>query len=133
METKQLATEKSSRPKIVLLAEDDDSMRRFLEVVLRRAGYQVVSAENGAAAMQLTATLTFDVVVLDAMMPIMTGYELTRILRAQPHLRHIPIVIMSGLESEAVADADARLLKSSNLQDELLAVLAKLVGEQNEG
>jgi len=70
-----------SYKKKILLAEDDDSMRRFLEVILRKANYDVVSAEDGLVAMKAALENEFDAVAADAVMPNMTGYDLCRMLR----------------------------------------------------
>ena len=113
--------------KTVLLAEDDVSMRRFLEVILRRGGYRVLSAEDGLAAIQIAAENRFDVVVLDAIMPNLTGHEIARILRNHPIWRHIPIIMLSGLEPEPNHEADAQLLKDSRLQENLLQKLKELL------
>lgn len=113
--------------KTVLLAEDDAAVRRLLEVVLGRAGYHVLSAADGAVALQKALENKFDIGVFDAVMPNLNGYELCRILRQQPTLKKIPLVILSGLENEIVPDADVCLLKTSEMQSELLKVLTQLL------
>ena len=84
----------------VLLVEDDRSLRRYLEVVLRRAGYDVVVAADGLEAMRVTLTTRVDLVVTDAIMPNLNGHELSRFLRSTSHLSHIPIVLLSALEQK---------------------------------
>ena len=115
----------------ILLADDDASLRRFLEVVLRRAGYEVVSAEDGLAAMQIALTENFDAVIADAVMPNMTGFDLCRFLRQNPHYENAPLVILSGMETDAGETqkclADTYLLKSENLKDQLVETLAELL------
>jgi len=111
----------------VLLAEDDSSVRRFLEIMLRRAGYVVISAEDGATALQKSLENSIDIAVFDAMMPNLTGYELCRIFRQHPNLQNIPLVILSGLETETASEADAYIVKTSKMQKELLQVLKKLL------
>jgi len=86
------------RPLTVLLVEDDRSLRRYLEVVLRREGYEVIVAVDGLEAMRASLTAPVDVVVTDAIMPNLNGYELVRFLRSTPHLSHLPIVLLSALE-----------------------------------
>ncbi len=86
-----------SYKKKILLAEDDDSMRRFLEVILRKANYDVVSAEDGLVAMKAALENEFDAVVADAVMPNMTGYDLCRMLRQNADKKQIPLIILSGL------------------------------------
>ncbi len=87
----------SDRKKI-LLVEDDDSMRRFLEIVLQRAAYEVILAEDGLAAMEVAFDADIDAVVSDAVMPNLTGHDLCRILRQNPQTKYLPFIILSGLE-----------------------------------
>jgi two-component system cell cycle response regulator len=82
----------------VLLAEDDRALRRFLEVVLERAGYQVIPASDGLEAMKLVLSTPIDVVVTDAMMPNLSGHEFCRFLRNSPALSHLPVILLSALE-----------------------------------
>ena len=120
----------SDNAKTVLLAEDDRSVRRLLEVVLGHAGYVVISAEDGAEALQKAFEKPFDVAVLDAMMPNLSGYELCRIFRSHPNFQHLPLVLLSGREAEITSEADVYLLKNSNMQDKLLEILARLLKPQ---
>lgn len=87
------------RPLTVLLVEDDRSLRRYLEVVLRREGYEVIAAVDGLEAMKATLTTEIDVVVTDAIMPNLNGHELVRFLRNTPQLSHLPIILLSALEA----------------------------------
>jgi len=82
----------------VLLAEDDRALRRFLEVVLERAGYQVIPASDGLEAMKLVLSTPIDIVVTDAMMPNLSGHEFCRFLRNSPALSHLPVILLSALE-----------------------------------
>lgn len=108
-------TESELRTKAVLLAEDDPALRRYLEIVLNRAGYSVLPAEDGLEAMKLLLASTVEAVVTDAMMPHLTGYELCRFIRTTKHLAHLPIILLSALDpknAEAEAEqADAFLCK----------------------
>jgi len=127
-------TEESSKMKI-LLAEDDASMRRFLEVTLQRVSYEVVSAEDGLAAMKLALSEKFDAVVADAVMPNMTGYDLCRMLRQNADFNTVPLIILSGLEQEISANverdcADAFLVKGANLKEELTENLTRLIDKK---
>lgn len=128
--------ENSSKIKI-LLAEDDASMRRFLEVTLQRAGYEVVSAEDGLAAMETALSEKFDVVLADAVMPNLTGHDLCRMLRQNPDFKTVPLIILSGLEHEVSANkeqdcADAYMVKGANLKDELVENLTRIIAEKNK-
>jgi CheY-like chemotaxis protein len=115
----------------ILLAEDDAAMRRLLEVVLKRAGYEVVAAEDGLQAMQAAGTQQFDLAVIDAIMPNLSGLELCRIFLANPMWQNMRLVMMSGMESESDCEADAHLLKSSRLQEELLETISGLLAARS--
>ena len=89
--------------KCVLLVEDDPALRRYLEIVLQRAGYEVLSATDGLEAMKLLIARSFDVVVTDAMMPNLSGYELCRFIRSSKHLSQLPIILLSALDPKNAA------------------------------
>ena len=115
----------------VLLAEDDPALRRYLEVVLRRAGYRVTAAADGLEALKLALSTDISAVVTDAVMPRLGGRELCRLLRARAELASLPVVLLTGLGAEAqaseeVAQTDARLTKPVDA-DELLDCLARLL------
>src|SRR5258705_7963330 len=101
---RQDAPHKSLR---VLLAEDDRALRRYLEIVLQRVGYKVVAAADGLEAMRFLLNTTVDIVITDAMMPNLSGYELCRFIRSSKHLSQLPIVLLSALDQkDAVPEAE---------------------------
>ena len=111
----------------VLLVEDDPALRRYLEVVLDRHGYAVLSAGDGLEAMKFLVTARVDVIVTDALMPNLDGYELCRFVRNSEHLAHLPIILLSALDPRNTTDeseqVDAFLAKPVSPED-LLAALA---------
>jgi CheY-like chemotaxis protein len=77
-------TPKSKRTVGVLIVDDEESVRRFVERVLSEAGYATATASDGPQAIETAATLpAFDMLVTDLMMPQMTGDELARRLRVE--------------------------------------------------
>lgn len=116
--------------KCVLLAEDDKALRRYLEVVMERSGYLVEPAADGLEAMKLLLSKQIDLVITDAVMPNLNGYELCRFIRSTRHLSHLPIVLLSALDPRnAVAEsaqADAFLAKPVSPED-LLQTLASFL------
>ena len=102
-------------PISVLLAEDDRALRRFLQVLLERAGYQVITAADGLEAMKIVVNTPVDVVVTDAMMPNLNGHEFCRFIRNSPSLAHLPVILLSALERKETdreaEQADAFLSK----------------------
>ena len=118
--------------KLVLLAEDDNSMRRFIEIILQQAGYEVLAAEDGLEATKIALENDVDVVIADAIMPNLTGYDLCRMLRGNPEKSHIPLIILSGLDpadpdKPAEHLADVFLTKGTNLKADLLSALENLL------
>lgn len=97
------AQQREERP-FVLLVEDDPALRRYLEVVLERNGYAVMSAGDGLEAMKFLLTGRVDVIVTDALMPNLDGYELCRFVRNSEHLAHLPIILLSALDPRNTTD-----------------------------
>jgi DNA-binding response OmpR family regulator len=95
-------------PKI-LIAEDEPDIRELVTFMLRFAGYEVVAASNGEDAVRTAAREIPDLVIMDVRMPRMTGYDACRLMKANPDLRHVPVVFLSakGQESEIQSGLDA--------------------------
>jgi len=87
----------------VLLVEDDRSARRYLEVTLQRAGYKVITAEDGLEAMKLALASPIDAVVTDAVMPHLSGQQLARFVRSNAKTAQVPIILLTGQENKAAA------------------------------
>src|SRR5215471_18917238 len=115
----------------VLLVEDDKSVRRYLEVTLQRAGYEVITAEDGLAGMRCALTAKVDVVITDAVMPEMTGQQLARFLRNNPKLAKLPIILLTGQENVGGPGADKKLIDAFLYKpikaEELKQCLAKVL------
>src|ERR1044072_9329275 len=90
--------------KCVLLVEDDPALRRYLEVVLERAGYAVVSAGDGLEAMKFLLSARIDVSVTDALMPDLDDYEVSRFARNTEPLAHLPVILLSALDPKNRTD-----------------------------
>jgi CheY-like chemotaxis protein len=105
----------------VLLVEDDPALRRYLEVVLQRAGYAVLTAGDGLEAMKVLLSAVVDVIVTDALMPNLDGYELCRFVRNSEHLSQLPIILLSALDPKNSTDeseqVDAFLSKPVSPED----------------
>ncbi len=82
---------------VVLIVDDVPDNLSVLHDALDESGYTVLVATHGEAALQRAAQALPDIVLLDAMMPGMDGFEVARALKASPRTAHIPIIFMTGL------------------------------------
>jgi DNA-binding response OmpR family regulator len=95
-----------SRTDVVLIVDDVPDNLSLLHDALDDEGYTVLVATHGEAALQRASQSVPDIILLDAIMPGMDGFEVARRLKAQPETSHIPIVFMTGLtETEHVVAA----------------------------
>jgi DNA-binding response OmpR family regulator len=90
--------------KRVLVTDDDPSIRSLLATILRRANYHVDTAANGREAIARTERTEYDAIVLDLMMPAMSGVEVLARLNARP-LKPRFVVIMSAAPPDVITKA----------------------------
>jgi DNA-binding response OmpR family regulator len=120
--------------KRILIAEDEPSILLSLEFLLREAGYEVFTAQNGAEALELTEQHRPDLVVLDVMLPIIDGFQVCRSLRANPALSDVRVLMLTarGREQEIArglaAGANAYVTKPFGTR-ELMKSIAGLLGQ----
>ena len=82
----------------ILVVDDVPANVRLMEARLLAEYFEVLTAGNGIAALQLCETASVDLVLLDVMMPGMDGFEVCRRLRANPRTAHIPVVMVTALD-----------------------------------
>jgi CheY-like chemotaxis protein len=82
---------------LVLVCDDDPSIRRVLSALLERRGYRVITAASGAEAIEQAADQRPAAIILDLLMPEMDGWETMAALKAQPETHDIPIIVCSVL------------------------------------
>jgi DNA-binding response OmpR family regulator len=85
----------------VLIVDDEPNIVTALEFLLKRSGYDVRLATNGAEALEQVEAYRPDVVLMDVMMPIKSGFEVCQRMRERPELANIKIVMLSAKGSEA--------------------------------
>jgi cyclic di-GMP phosphodiesterase len=81
----------------ILIVDDESRSRAALEVLLRREGYELHVASDGASALALCQSIQPDLVLLDVLMPGMDGFEVCKRIKARPETRLTPVVLITGL------------------------------------
>jgi len=92
------ATASGARRPTLLVVDDNEGNRDMLARRLARQGYEIHTAAGGRAALDSLAKISFDLVLLDVMMPDLDGYAVLESMKATSELRHIPVVMISALD-----------------------------------
>jgi CheY-like chemotaxis protein len=104
-EVNERQTAPQARPFRVLVVDDDANIRRMIVAALRRDGYAFLEAPNGREALDLMRSERPDVVVLDLMMPVLSGWDVLRERLGDGELMRIPVIIISANRDPEVAHA----------------------------
>ena len=102
--------------KTILIADDEPDLRLLLQTTLEDPDCRILEASDGEAALHLIRQERPDVVILDRMMPKMTGFDVAHAVLADPATRHIPLILLTALdkptnEEGSVPDVFAYLVK----------------------
>jgi two-component system response regulator MtrA len=102
------ATEQTPRNRrvTILVVEDDSALREFLCTALADE-FEVAGAVSGEEAVDLARRLRPDVVLLDVMLPGLSGLDVVRVIRADPSLRDTPVLVMTAFSEIDAGDAEA--------------------------
>lgn len=120
--------------KQVLVCDDDDLLVELLKFRLSAKGYEVRTACNGKEAIDSANEAPPDAIVLDAMMPVIDGYEVLRQIREAPHMRHLPIIMLTARKGEkdiveALELGASDYLAKPFIPEELTARLMRLLAK----
>ncbi len=110
----------SEHKKSVLIVDDDPDSLETLRMLLIEEGYAVRAASSGAEAILIIREAVPDIMVLDVMMPGMSGYDLCRYLRDRPTTRDTPIIAYTGHQAVAHSNAglyDRVLIKPAEISE----------------
>ena len=116
----------------ILIAEDEPSLRENLQMMLEMEGFEVQLARDGQEAFDQAKGAPPDLVLTDVMMPVLDGYGLIRLLRADPATAAIPIIVLTAKAEQVDVEmglglgADAHLVKPYRRAELLQAVQAQL-------
>jgi DNA-binding response OmpR family regulator len=123
----------NGQPGLILVADDDPDIVALVSAVLRRAGFEVVEASDGAEALELLRTRRPQLAVLDISMPKLDGMEVLRFMRAEPESSAVPVVLLSARAQEAdvrdgYAQGASKYVRKPFSPRELVAVVRELLG-----
>jgi CheY-like chemotaxis protein len=120
----------------ILVVDDEPLIAMALEATLDDAGYSIVTAANGRQALErLAETPRPDLVLLDMMMPVMSGPAMLAAMAAHPDLDGIPVIVLSSLPERAIRDRTtnvARILQKPYTAQEVLEAIAAVLGDRRE-
>lgn len=118
----------------VLIVEDDDAVTRQLDFILTKAGYEVFSAGDGQAGLEMFSKVKPDLMITDCLIPKLDGFKLLAKVRALPEGVGTPVIMTSAIYKKdhyqmaaKKAGADAFMIKPVE-PDELLAKMEELTG-----
>jgi len=82
--------------KRILVVEDTEDNRQIIRDLLTSAGYEMIEAVNGEEGVAMAAQHRPDLILMDIQLPVLDGYEATRRIKAQPELKHIPVIAVTS-------------------------------------
>jgi len=121
-----------SKP-VILIVEDQKGFRVVFRDILEHYGFDVILADDGEMALELARSAIPDVILLDMMLPKLSGLEVLGLLRAGKATQEIPVIVLSVLEEYESKDramasgADDYLTKSNFSKEEMLAKIKALL------
>jgi putative two-component system response regulator len=84
----------------IMVVDDNTDIRMAVHIFLSAKGYQVIDAENGSKCLELLETQTPDLVLLDLMMPGISGWDVHAVMKNNPATKNIPVIFLTALASK---------------------------------
>jgi CheY-like chemotaxis protein len=126
----------------ILVVEDTELLRKIYTDKLAQEGYEVISAGDGLEALSILRTQTVDLILLDLIMPKMSGLEALEAIKADPRLRDIPVLILSNLGQEGDVERGISLgaadylikneAKPADVAEKIALTLEHMAGRQGQ-
>lgn len=124
---------KDSAVKSILVVDDSVTSRMLLQDILETAGYNVKTSSDGMNAMKIIRENNFDLIVSDIDMPLMNGFQFTKLIKTTKYLKDIPVILVTALSKDEdrikgmEAGANAYIVKSDFKQSNLLEVISRFL------
>src|SRR5438128_7862655 len=118
----------------IMLVEDDNNLREIYEARLLAEGYEIVSAKDGEEALALAVKAKPDLIILDVMMPKISGFDVLDILRSTPETKDTKIIMMTALSQDSdkargeTLGANKFLIKSQVTLEDVVSTAKELLG-----
>ncbi len=107
--------------KKILLVDDDVDFCEATKLLLESKAYEVVMAHDGKQGLEKVRADQPDVVILDVMMPEMNGYDVCVVLKADPELKNIPVVLLTAVDQAMFRTTYTRLMGQMTEADDYIA------------
>ncbi len=121
--------------KRILLVDDEQETRNVFETALRSGGYEIVTASNGQETLEILKTQQFDLILLDQMMPDMSGNETLRAIKANPATSNLHVSMLTNFGHDDMVKealnlgASEYILKYQVGAEDLLKRVKQILGE----
>ena len=119
--------------KRILIVDDEPDILKVAVYRLKKAGYEVISAEDGGTGLNLAFKEKPDLILLDLRLPVMDGFDVCQQLKSNPEFKNIPVILFTASSDKAVEEkakeigADGHLMKPFEPQ-ELLEIVKRFIG-----
>lgn len=119
---------------IAIVVEDDHDLQYLYQLKLERAGFKVATASNGAEGLELVEKLSPDIILLDLMMPVMSGTEMLAIMRAQPWGSHARVIVLTNISRDEAPQAlrflhvDRYVVKAHHTPGQVIDIVNEVLG-----
>lgn len=132
----KLNSDMAEQPVKILIVEDDLFIRELYERQLALEGFQVTTAEDGEVGLAKITESIPDLLLLDIMLPKVSGLDLLRTIKAKDETKNIPVILLTNLGQDSVIKegfnlgADGYLIKSAYTPDQIIAEVKKFLAGQ---
>ena len=122
-------------PKKILFIEDESALQRTFGDILKREGYEMISALDGEVGLKLAKTKKPDLILLDLILPKVHGFEVLNKLKEDEETKDIPVIVLTNLEGIGDVEkaielgATTYLVKANYSLEEVIEKIKKALGE----
>ncbi|MEW6570179.1 MAG: response regulator [Nitrospirota bacterium] len=120
----------------VLLVDDSQIVQQMYKNKLTLEQFNVITADNGMEAIKMLSTEVPDIILLDLMMPVMDGYKVLQVVKTDPRLSHLPVVVFSAkgqseeVEKALSLGAAGFIVKATTRPNEVVEQIKKIVSQK---